>query len=284
MAACVDGVPLTVAQVRKAFALRRLQADGAGAVTLGQDRMAWETTLGDLTNRRLLTQAARAHHLAVFTSELDGAWRKLVSGWEPQVLAGWLAERGISALAIKEDLHETLLAQKYLRTQVLDRVSILDRDVEAYLVAHPELTAQPERVHLRHVVVADANGTRAVALAMRRAGDMAQVAQALSIAADGPQGGDLGWISRADLPASIADGVFALPRHKLGEPVARADGLHLYWVEERAAKQTLSLAHALPRAEAALRREREAAAQTEHLDALRRRAHIETFEVPFEDF
>ena len=241
-----------------------------------------QQTLADLTERRLLTLAARQQHLAVFSAEVDVAWRQLTHKWDPQALTETLAKLRLSPLAIKEDLRESLLAQKYLRAMVLDRVAVLDRDIEVYLANHPALMTHPEQVRLRHIVVADALAAKGVADSLRRGETFKDVAAARSLAADASSGGDLGLVHKEALPPTLAKMVFALKVRTLSAPVQMGDGMHLFYVSERMAERPLTLAQARPRAEAILRREKESAALAEHLHALRKAATIEPHEVTLE--
>jgi parvulin-like peptidyl-prolyl isomerase len=282
LAAQINGSALTVPEVSRHFHRRRLEQDGAGGVGREADALLLQQTLADLIERRLLTLAARQQHLAVFSAEVDVAWRQLTHRWDPQALTETLAKLRLSPLAIKEDLRESLLAQKYLRAMVLDRVAVLDRDIEVYLADHPELMVQPEQVRLRHIVVTDAVAAKGVADSLRRGETFADVAAARSLAADGAAGGDLGLVARQALPPEVAQVVFALGVRKLSAPVPLGDGVHLFYVSEKFAQRPLTLAQARPRAEAILRREKESAALAEHLHALRQAANIEPHEVTLE--
>jgi peptidyl-prolyl cis-trans isomerase SurA len=281
--ATVNGSAITVQQLTQAFVRRQLVADGAGGVGALADQLLLDTTQADLVNRRLMTLAARENHLAVFSAEVDAAWRHLIHAWEPQALASALAQLGTSALGVKEDLHEGLLAQKYVRAMVLDRVAVLDIDIEAYLASHPNMLLQDEQVRLRHIVAHDAAGLKAVRELLRRGKPFADVAIALSKAADAPTGGDLGVLTQKALPPSLAKVIFAMPVRKVSEPITLSDGIHLYWVSEKLPRRSLSIAHARPFAERALRRQREDQALSAHLIALRDKAQITTREVRLEE-
>lgn len=281
-AAEIDGSVLSISDVARHFHRRRLSQDGAGGVGFAADDVLLQSTIKDLIERRLLILAAKKHHLAVFSAEVDAAWRQLTYHWEPQALTSTLARIRLSPLSIKEDLRETLLAQKYVRAMVLDRVAILDQDIEIYLANHPDMLIQPEQVRLRHMVVADALAAKGVGVDLRRGETFADLAAGRSLAADAALGGDLGLVQREDLPSDVARLVFALGPRQMSAPVQLCDGLHVFYVAERLPKRALTLIHARPRAEAILRREGEAKALAAHLQALKASATVVAHEVNLE--
>lgn len=281
--ATVNGSQVTLNEVRRAYHRRALEQDGAGGVGVTSGTLSLSQTISDLVDRRLLGLAARAHHLAVFSAEVDAAWRLLTYRWDPHALTETLAQLRLSPLAIKEDLREVLLAQKYLRTMVLDRVAVLDGDIERYLTDHPETMVQPEQVRLRHMVLPDAAAAKAVADAMRKGETFAALVTARSLAADAPTGGDLGLVDRQALPNSVAATVFALTPRKMSAPIALCDGVHLFYVSEKWPKRTLSLAQSRPRAEAILRQIKESEALTAHLAQLKQAATVISREVTLDE-
>jgi peptidyl-prolyl cis-trans isomerase C len=109
--------------------------------------------------------------------------------------------------------------------QLLDReLSVPDPSEEAcrrYHEAHPAAHAQGERVHLRHVLFAVTPGVdvkqlrlraEALLIELRCADDggakFAEAAAQWSNCPSGQQGGDLGWLARADCAPEFAREVF----------------------------------------------------------------------------
>jgi parvulin-like peptidyl-prolyl isomerase len=172
-----------------------------------------------------------------------------------------------------------MLAHKYLRVMVLDRVAVLDSHIEAYLGAHPELLKNPERARVRQIVVHDQAAAQKVTTALAGRTSFIDVARALSITPESVTGGDLGVLTRDRLPATVADVVFRLPVKKVSNPLVLHDGIHFYWVSEKFAPSPLSLTQARPRAEAILRRQAEARAAQQHIEALRRSAQVTKQEI-----
>jgi parvulin-like peptidyl-prolyl isomerase len=66
--------------------------------------------------------------------------------------------------------------------------------------------------------------------------DFAAIATDLSEGDEGAAGGDLGWLTRSQLPEEAADVAFALEPGAVSEPVALDDGYHLYRLIEKATR------------------------------------------------
>jgi parvulin-like peptidyl-prolyl isomerase len=64
--------------------------------------------------------------------------------------------------------------------------------------------------------------------------DFAAIAKASSDGAEAPNGGDMGWLTTAQLPADAADALLALAPGAISEPIQLDDGYHVYQLIEKA--------------------------------------------------
>jgi peptidyl-prolyl cis-trans isomerase C len=164
-----------------------------------------------------------------------------------RVLVEVLIQRQILAAAAEQaklhagkDFKERLA---YARRTVLQQLLIEKHAKEAATEADARriydeqsaATKPEEEVRVRHILV-DSQAVAEVARTNIIAGaDFAALARALSAdQATASRGGDLGWRTRSELPAQLADAAFALHKtHELSAPVPTDQGWHIVRLEER---------------------------------------------------
>ena len=137
------------------------------------------------------------------------------------------------------------------------KTEISPKEIEDYYVRNRESRFQQQKaVKLRHILVrapADAAQKPAArakadsALAEVRAGkNFADVAKQFSEDTGGPQGGDLGWISRGQLIPALDQAVFALKRGDVSAVLESPLGYHIFKVEDVKEEKTTALKEATP--------------------------------------
>lgn len=123
-----------------------------------------------------------------------------------------------------------------------------------YHAAHPELNRQGERAHVRHILFAVTPGVNAMRLAQRaeavlldaRCADtgvdrFAAAAREWSNCPSGGEGGDLGWLTRADCAPEFAQEIFSGSEiGVLSRLVRTRFGLHVVEIRERDAGRAVA--------------------------------------------
>lgn len=123
---------------------------------------------------------------------------------------------------------------------------ISDADVQKYYDEHPTEFEQPHQVHAAHVLVrvAETGGSEAEAGAKAKAQDVikrtrggedfAKLAKEISEdPGSAGKGGDLGWLSKGQLPPQFESAAFALKKGELtSEPVRSPAGYHVIKVSD----------------------------------------------------
>jgi len=187
-----------------------------------------------------------------------------------------LAQERLSQGELKARLKDQLTVERLFHEEVFPRVQVASGEVEKHYADHASEFQEPERVHVLQVVVATRDEAAQVRDQIRRdPAKFGEVARRASIAPEGKNGGDLGWIGRGAGFPEVFDVCFQLPVNLVSDVTPSPYGFHLFKVVERKAASRRTLEQARGEIAERLLREKRARAQAEYLAALRSRATIE---------
>ncbi|MCL1984875.1 MAG: SurA N-terminal domain-containing protein, partial [Betaproteobacteria bacterium] len=179
---------------------------------------------------------------------------KVILG-EDEVRAEYESNRAAFTLPAASDVDYVLVTAKNLAKP--DSVS--SEEAAAWYARNPAATEQPERAHLRHILLRLPEGAQEnevqkirqelenIALKLKKGADFSALARQQSQdSASAPGGGDLGWVHRGQTLPDFERAAFALKPGQISEPVHTEFGLHLIKMEEYEAQRTRSLDEMLP--------------------------------------
>lgn len=161
-----------------------------------------------------------------------------------------LASEGITADELKTRLVEMSAPSEVIRFEVSDRISVGDREVEAYYAAHPEEFGIPAQATVREIILlaegekkearrAEAEAVRARAAAPDA--DFAAIAAEVSDAGTKDKGGLLGTVSKGDLAENLDTASFTLPVGQVSPVLEATYGFHILKVDERSEARVRSI-------------------------------------------
>jgi peptidyl-prolyl cis-trans isomerase C len=157
-----------------------------------------------MIDQKLVAQAARQANL-----QNDPEVKARVAQLEERVLEQTLVGRAVSA-----EVTEAKVRARY------DQVT-------------KETPAQDE-VRARHILTDTADQAKAVITELKKGADFADLARKRSKGPNAAAGGDLGYMSREDMPKEFGDAAFALKVGEVGaEPVKSSAGWHVIKLEDR---------------------------------------------------
>ena len=159
-----------------------------------------------------------------------------------QELERLLAQENMTLSDLKARLVESFAPDQVVRYEVSDRVSVADKDIEAYYDAHAEEFDVPGEVTIREIVVlakpeekeskrAQAESVRAKAAAP--GADFAAIAKESSDAGTKDAGGLLGPLKKGDLSQQIEDVAFKLPVGEVSPVLEASYGFHIVKIDSR---------------------------------------------------
>jgi peptidyl-prolyl cis-trans isomerase C len=182
----------------------------------------------------------------------------------------------LSQAELKARLKDQLTVERLFHDEVFPRITVAPADVERWFAEHPAELAEPERVRVLQVVVSSRDEAITLRDKLRRdPARFAEVARASSIAPEGKNGGELGWIGRGAGFPEVFDVCFSMPLNSVSDVVPSPYGFHIFRVVERKSASKRTLDQARGEVGERLLRDRRARAQEEYLAALRGRATIQ---------
>lgn len=136
---------------------------------------------------------------------------------------------------------ETFRNQSLARAAIdasLKDVTASDEDAKKFYDEHPDQFTQPERVHVRHILISDdvtsADAIAKVQADLRAGASFDEVAKSRSLCPSAAQGGDLGEVSKGQMVPEFEAAAFALKDPgDLSEPVKTQFGWHIIRLEGR---------------------------------------------------
>jgi peptidyl-prolyl cis-trans isomerase C len=269
--ALVNKEPISEDALRRELAQSRASGgEGEGRMDLLRRRV-----LEEMIDRALLLQQARARSIVIGQDQVERAFLRVRSEYPGTHFDDLLAQERLSQAELKARLQDQLTIERLFNEEVFPRISVSEEEIARYHAEHAKEFESPEVAHVLQLVVSSREeAQRLRAEIARRPASFAEVARRASIAPEGKNGGDLGFIGRGSGYPEVFDVCFSLPLNAVSEVTPSPYGFHLFKVVERrpAAKRTLEEARG--EIAAKLARAKRAKAQQEYLDALRKGAGI----------
>ncbi|HYG66794.1 MAG TPA: peptidyl-prolyl cis-trans isomerase [Anaeromyxobacteraceae bacterium] len=258
-------------------ALRRELAQSRASGGEGEDRLdvLRRRVLDEMIDRALLLQQARARSIVVGQDQVERAFLRVRSEYPGTHFDDLLAQEKLSQAELKRHLEDQLTIERLFNEEVFPKVTVAGEEIARYHADHPQEFESPESAHVLQIVVASREeAQRLRAELVKKPAAFAEVARRASIAPEGKDGGDLGFIGRGSGYPEVFDVCFALPLNKLSDVTPSPYGFHLFKVLERRPASKRGLDEAQGEIEAKLARAKRARAQQEYLDGLRKSAVI----------
>lgn len=118
--------------------------------------------------------------------------------------------------------------------------------VRAYYEQHPAEFKSGEEVRVRQILVHDETLANDLVRRLRKGESFADLSVQHSLAPNAKKGGDIGYVSRGELPRRFEDVIFALQPGAISEPIQTESSFHIFKVDERRAAGPIDFATAAP--------------------------------------
>ncbi len=253
--ATVNGSPITATQVNQTLANH------------------WATPiLRAIIEERLVRQEARRQGIKVPPEAVQALLEAERSKFASQAaFERQLRAQGYTAQAYIEKL----MTEAMLR-QLMDRVSaVSDEEISRYYLDHQGEFSKAAQAHVFLIGTATIEEAYLVRERLAAGDKFDAVARELSKHASKDKGGDLGWVSAAELPdKSVAEAVMTMEPGVVSSPLRATGGFYIVMVKERRPAQIVALADARAQIEATLQSAK-LVSRDDYLAVLARKATIQ---------
>ncbi|MFY9821580.1 MAG: peptidylprolyl isomerase [Thermoanaerobaculia bacterium] len=239
----------------------------------------------------LLQQEAKALHVVPSEQDVDqqlAASKKRFGSEEAYQKA--LKQLGLTEELLRQQTRDELATKKYLESQVVPQGPVPDQAIRDFYEKNKDQIRLPDRMHLRHILVAvkaqasaaEKEKARAKAEDLRKqltnGADFAKLAAANS---DDPgskvRGGDLGWIASGQTPPTLEKAADALKANEISPVVESPFGYHVIQLLERQAATQVPYEQAKDRIAMIVRQKLAQDSMQAKIKELRAKAKVEVY-------
>jgi hypothetical protein len=178
---------------------------------------------------------------------------------EEIVLSEYAATHGVEvpaekiASAVRNEAGSTVIEkrdemrrQKLITDLSADIPQAADDEVRAYYESHPAEFKSGEEVRVRQILVHDEALAGQIAAQLRKGGSFEELSGQYSVAPNAKKGGDIGYVSRGELPKMFEDVIFSLKPGGVSDVIRTDSTYHVFKVDERRGPGTVDIITAAP--------------------------------------
>ncbi len=252
----------------------------------------YHQVLDGMIARTLLESDAKAQGIAVTDDEAKKQLEQVKGQFpNPEAYTKALASEGLTEAQLQENFKRQMAVQKYIQAKVLDTTKVTDADIKTFYDQNKDKMKQPERLHLRHILVkvdkdapaADKQKAQAKAndllARLKKGEDFGKLAMENSDdPGSKPKGGDLDWVAKGDTVEPFEKAAFALKAKNDISPVVLSPfGFHIIQLLDRQAEGTIPYDQVKDRISEMLKQRQAQQGVQQRIEALKAKAKVETF-------
>jgi peptidyl-prolyl cis-trans isomerase SurA len=237
--AIVNSEPLLLSELRTRaapFLTRVMQAPEIQRMGLMQQ--LYGELLTQLIDERLLEQEARKLSISVLGSDVDRAIENVQRQNNMKDAEFWeaVSAQGFARDQYKGDVRRQLLRLKVINQKVRTRINVTEGDVKRKYEETMRSARRSATFNVAHVFMAVESDSVAKLSKVRGEADALRAKlsiEAFPKAMEEHGGGELGWVSQADLPDVLSDALLSLEPGQISAPVRGPAGIHIFLLRER---------------------------------------------------
>jgi peptidyl-prolyl cis-trans isomerase C len=121
-----------------------------------------------------------------------------------------------------------------------------DADVRAYYEQHPNEFRSGEELHVKQILVHDEGVAGEIAQKLHAGASFEELSSQYSLAPNAKKGGEIGYVSRGELPKMFEDEIFALKPGSVSGIIRTDSSFHIFKVADRRPPGVIDLQTAAP--------------------------------------
>jgi peptidyl-prolyl cis-trans isomerase C len=184
--------------------------------------------------------------------------------------------QGAELAGVRRQAREEVLPEVLYQRVVSGRVAVSEAEIKALW------DAQDHELHLRQIFSFDERGARSARARLAAGEPFAEVARILSRdRTTAPEGGDVGWLTVAELPQEVEQALRGLAPGRWAGPIRTPGGYYIVLLEGRRARQRDDYQAVRARLEAQLRQRKERALVMAYMNGVKTRYDLRLVDAGF---
>jgi peptidyl-prolyl cis-trans isomerase C len=175
----------------------------------------------------LLSEYAASHGIEVPAEKIASAVR---------------TEAGSTVIEKRDEMRR----QKLLADLLADVPTPADADVRAYYEQHPTDFRRGEELHIKQILVHDEALANDIEEKLKNGASFEELSSQHSLAPNAKKGGEIGYVSRGELPKMFEDEIFALKPGGVSPVIRTESSYHIFKVDDRRAPGVVDIQMAAP--------------------------------------
>jgi parvulin-like peptidyl-prolyl isomerase len=144
------------------------------------------------------------------------------------------------------DKRDEMRRQKLISDMAGEVTPPADDQVRAYYEGHPTEFKSGEEVHVRQILIHDEAQADDIVQKLKGGAAFEALSAQYSLAPNAKKGGEIGYVSRGELPKMFEDEIFALKPGSISNVIRTDSSFHIFKVDERRPPGTIDLNTAAP--------------------------------------
>ena len=239
--ATVNGEIITATDIEQRMALIRI-ANNDVALPPEELQRLRQQVFSNLIDEKLQIQEAKAADITIDENIVNDQFARLALRFKqtPEQFTTYLASKGSSAAAVKQQIRGEFAWDRLLSRNIQSTTNVSTEEVESVVQRMNDSKGQDE-FHLGEIylsappenMAAVTENAQKIIQALQAGGSFAAYARQFSEASTAVVGGDLGWVKPGQLPASMAEAATSMQPGQLVGPIQVPGGVSIMLMIDR---------------------------------------------------
>ncbi len=226
----------------------------------------------------LLLQEAALKNIRIEDERVTDILQNFSQEENAQELRVYAGTYSLDQNELSQLIEERLKVELLLNQAVNNNIEVTEQDIKDYYNANKSKFKQPKRAHIMHIFTTDKETANKALAELKRGISFSEVAERYSEAPERAYGGDLGFVSQADMPDFFSE-AFKL-RVNRRSPIIKSDyGYHIFLVNKYENAKNLALKDVTSEIHQQLYSQKQEQLTREYIDELFENAIIKNIDV-----
>ena len=288
----VSGDPITEKQVLDAINELTKQENYTLEQSKQRNTLLFDRAVESLMTVSLMRTRMREMNITVDDADLEEQFKLLTQRFSStEAFQNAMADQGLTETDLRNNLRENIRMQKVVDEASKNAAAITEADIEKCYVDNPNQFALPERAHMAHILLKvppDATAAQKEEIRKRLEGIRIDIEADIITFTDAAakysqdentatKGGDMGFMTRGNLPKPFADMLFNTKPGTVSPALESQSGYHIIQALELKPAEQASLQDAKSALRQLLEENAKQSARQKYIEDLKNKATIEYF-------